>query len=69
LRAGPEFVVIVAQTSRWTVGDGGAGKAGLGSHLSSISGGETACADGVPSWDNAVSADAASRRATRDVFT
>jgi hypothetical protein len=37
--------------------------------LSSISGGETACADGVPSWDSAASADTASRRAARDVLT
>ena len=69
LRPGPESAVIVVQTSRCTVGHGGAGKAGLGSNLSSICGGETACADGVPSWDSAVSTDTAAKRATRDVFT
>ena len=62
LRPGPESTVIVAQTSRCTVGQGGTGKAGLGNHLSSMSGGETARAVGIPNAVASVSADTASSR-------
>jgi hypothetical protein len=34
-----------------------------------MSGGETACAVGVPSWGSAASAETASSRAARDAFT
>jgi hypothetical protein len=44
------------------VGHGGAGKAGLGNLVSSMSGGETACAVGVPQTVAKVSADTVSRR-------
>ena len=55
--------VTIVQTSRCTVGFGGAGNAGLGSHLSSICGGETACADGVPKYASSTDTAARARRA------
>lgn len=69
LRPGLESSVSAAQTSRCTVGRVGAGKAGSGSHLSSMPGGETACADGVPNAANIVSADTASTRPTCEFLT
>jgi hypothetical protein len=50
------------------VGRGGAGGAGLGSLLSSIGGGETARAQGVPSCDR-IRIDTVSMRAARAVLT
>lgn len=64
---GAEPVVTVAHTSRCTVGDAGAGRAGFGNHLSSICGGETACAVGVPSGD--ASAQTSRTRAMGGILT
>lgn len=68
-RPGADALAIVAHTSRCTVGDGGAGRAGFGNHLSSTRGGETACAGAVPTSEIATSAGTDSRRAAREALT